>query len=190
VISNFVQLGEARLNRKLRLLEQETTATLSLVAGTDEVTLPTGWQETIDVIYAEDKRNIQPQNIKSLNSQRTYDTTRSRPYLYATTNGKMIFEITADDTYSILINYYERWDIATDLTNWLLDNAPDAYLYASLVEAKAYIKKVQDIALWAEGLKVSIDDLNQLDNRSRRNATARLDSAIVRSGRFDINRGW
>ena len=31
VISNFVQLGEARLNRKLRVLQQEAVATLTLV---------------------------------------------------------------------------------------------------------------------------------------------------------------
>jgi hypothetical protein len=190
VVSTFVQLGEARLNRKLRLLEQEAQATLSLTADTDSVTLPTDWIETIDVIYADDKRGIQPQNIRNLNSQRTYDTTKSRPYLYATTNSTMKFEITADQTYSILIDYFQKWDIATDDTNWLLTNAPDAYLYATLLEAKAYIKNLQDVELWSTGLKTALDDLNRLDNRSRRNATVRIDSAIVRQGRYDINRGW
>jgi len=190
VISSFVQFGEARLNRKLRLLQQETNTELTLTSGTDEVSLPSDWLETIDVIYANDKQAIHPQNIKNLNSQRTYDTTTSRPYLYATTDGKMIFEITADDNYSISLDYFKAWDIATDDTNWLLTNAPDAYLYSTLLEAKAYIKKVEDMAIWGEGLTQAIDDLNRLDNRSRRNATSRIDSALVRSGRFDINRGF
>jgi hypothetical protein len=190
VMSNFVQLGEARLNRKLRLLEQEAQSTLSLTSDSDSVSLPTDWIETIDVIYADDKRSIQPQNIRNLNSQRTYDTTQSRPYLYATTNGTMKFEITADATYSILLDYFQKWDIETDDTNWLLTNAPDAYLYATLLEAKAYIKNIQDVSLWADGLTTAIEDLNRLDNRSRRNATMRMDSALVRQGRFDINRGF
>lgn len=190
VLSNFVQLGEARLNRKLRLLQQEAVATLTLTAGSDSVALPTGWIETIDVIYDDDKRAIHPQNIKSLNSQRTYDSTTSRPYLYATTDGTMKFEIAADQTYSILHNYLQKWDIATDDTNWLLTNAPDAYLYATLLEAKAYIKSAQDMTIWSQGLSTAIDDLNNLDNRSRRNSTVRVDSALVRGQRFDINRGF
>ena len=190
VISNFVQLGEARLNRKLRVLQQEAVSTLTLSADASSVSLPSDWIETIDAIYADDKRNIQPQNIRNLNSQRTTDTTKGRPYLYATTNGTMIFELVADQSYSILLNYFQRWDVASDNSNWLLLNAPDAYLSATLVEAKAYIKNLQDLSLWADGLATAIDDLNRLDNRTRRNATMRLDSALVRTGRFDINRGF
>jgi hypothetical protein len=82
VMSNFVQLGEARINRKLRLLEQEAVSTITLASGANSVDLPAKWIETIDVIYADDKRNIQPQNIRDLNAQRTYDSAASRPYLY------------------------------------------------------------------------------------------------------------
>jgi len=190
VVSTFVQLGEARLNRKLRLLQQENTATLSLTAGSDSVALPSGWLETIDLIYDDDKRGLQPQTIKNLNSQRTYDTTTSRPYLYAHNGANLQFEITADSTYSLLLDYFKGWDLATDDTNWLLTNAPDAYLYSALLEAKAYIKNMGDLSLWSTGLQTAIKDLNGLDNRSRRNATVRVDGALVRQGRYDINRGW
>jgi len=191
VLSNFVQFAEARLNRKLRLLQQETISTLTLSQGSDTVSLPSDWAETIDLIYADDKQSVTPQSVKALNSQRTYDTTQARPYLYATTNGhKLQFEIAANQEYSLLLNYFNKWDIQTDLTNWLLTNAPDAYLYGSLLEAKAYVKNMVDVALWSDALKVAVDDLNQNDARSRRNANARVDSALVRASRFDINRGF
>lgn len=190
IIANFIQLGEVRLNRNLRVLQQEATSTLTLSADASSVSLPSDWIETIDVIYSDDKRNIQPQNIRNLNSQRTTDTTKGRPHLYATTNGTMIFELIADQTYSILLNYFKKFDVASDSINWLLTNAPDAYLYSALIEAKGYIKNLQDLSLWADGLTVAINDLNRLDNRTRRNATMRLDSALVRTGRFDINRGF
>ena len=102
----------------------------------------------------------------------------------------MIFELIADQTYSILLNYFKKFDVASDSINWLLTNAPDAYLYSALIEAKGYIKNLQDLSLWADGLTVAINDLTRLDNRTRRNATMRLDSALVRTGRFDINRGF
>tara|TARA_R110000737_G_scaffold171496_2_gene197099 strand:- start:2234 stop:2881 length:648 start_codon:yes stop_codon:yes gene_type:complete len=190
ILSNFVQLGEARINRRLRLLEQETVSTVTLLSGASEVAMPTNWQETIDVIYDSDKSSIQPQNLRSLNSQSPATTSTGRPNLYATTNGKMVFEITADKDYPILINYFKRWDIETDTTNWLLTYAPDAYLYSALLEAKAYTKKVEELSLWADGLSTAIDDLNQLDNRSRRNSTIRVDNALSNSRRFDINRGY
>ena len=191
-LSSFVQYAEVRLNRKLRLLEQEATTSLTLAAAANSVALPTGWLETIDVIYNDDKRTIQPQNVRMLNSQKSYDTTTGRPYLYATSGGNMLFEITADAAYTIDISYFKKWDIATDDTNWLLSNAPDAYLYGALLEAKAFTKKAEDVSMWSQGLQTAIDDLNQLDNRSRRNATARVDSALIRGGgrSFDINRGF
>lgn len=191
VLSTFVDLAEKRLNRKLKLLEQEATATLTLSNGSNTVALPSDWIETIDLIYADDKQRIQPQSVRALNSQRTYDATTGRPYLYAVTNGQnLLFEITADAGYDMLLNYFQKWDIATDDTNWLLTNAPDVYLYGSLLEAKAYTKKPEDVALWSQGLQTAVDDLNNKDNRSRRNATTRMDAAIVRAGRYDINRGW
>jgi|TARA_R110001599_G_scaffold125147_1_gene297957 hypothetical protein len=190
ILSNFVQLGEARINRQLRLLQQEEIATLTLAAGDSTVALPTNWQETIDVVYADNKRSLQPQNIRALNSQSSSANATGRPLLYAVTNGTLSFEITADIQYSILLNYFERWNIAADTTNWLLENAPDAYLYASLIEAKAYTKKPQELSLWADGLQTALDDLNQLDNRSRRNATSRIDNALANGRRFDINIGY
>ena len=190
VISNFVQFGELRLNRKLRLLEQEEEASLSLTAGTNEVTLPAGYLEVIDLYYTTDKYKLQPQTLKTINSARNYDTVTSKPCLYAISGGKLRFESIADDTYALTFDYFKGFDIETDDTNWLLTNAPDAYLYASLLEAKAYVKSQADVALWSQGLSMSIDDLNRLDSRTRKNARIRHDPALVGNGRFDINRGY
>tara|TARA_R110000744_G_scaffold323104_2_gene428970 strand:- start:26 stop:676 length:651 start_codon:yes stop_codon:yes gene_type:complete len=191
VLSNFVQFAESRLNRKLRLLQQETTTTLSVPAGTNTIALPSDWIETIDVIHSDDKDSLTAQSVKNLNSQTSYGSTTGRPRLYAITNGyNLLFNIITDKAYDLSLNYFNKWDVETDDTNWLLQNAPDAYLYASLLEAKAYTKKLEDVGLWSSGLDVAINDLNRNDNRSRRNATSRVDSAIIKAGRFDINRGY
>jgi len=191
VLSNFVQFAESRLNRKLRLLQQEATATVTVAQGANTATLPSDWVETIDLIHSDDKSALTAQSVKALNSQSNTSTSLSRPRLYATTNGyNLLFNTNADQEYSLSLNYFKRWDIETDLTNWLILNAPDAYLYGALLEAKAYIKKAEDISLWSSGLTTAMDDLNRNDNRSRRNATSRVDSALVKTGRFDINRGY
>lgn len=191
VLSNFVQFAEARLNRKLRLLQQEAEAQITLTSGTDTTATPTGTIGVIDLLYKDDKYIVQPQSIRALNTQKNYDGTEGRPHLYAVSNGyNLIFNMAADQDYTLVIHYFKGWDVATDDTNWLLQDAPDAYLYAALLEAKAYVRNNQDVSLWSQALDAALRDLSQNDNKMRRNATARIDSAIVRSNRFDINRGW
>lgn len=191
VLSNFVDFGEKRMNRKLRLLQQEKTTTLQLPQGANTVALPSDWLQTIDLIHAGDKDAITPASVSDLNAQTGVDQSQGRPRLYATTNGfNLVFDVFADQNYSLQLNYFDRWDIAADNVNWLLLNAPDAYLYASLLEAKAYTKKPGDLSLWAQGLEAAMSDLSRTDNRTRRNARARVGSAVVRAGRFNIYRGY
>lgn len=190
VISDFVSFGELQLNRKLRLLEMETEATLSLTAGNNSVSLPTGFLEPIDLYYDSDKSRLANQNLMDLNSSRDYDTTTAQPRYYTISGGVIKFECLADNTYSLKLDYFKKWDIAVDDTNWLLENAPDLYLYASLLQAKAFVKNPADISLWSQIVKSTLTDLNRLDGRTRGKRTVRLDSAITSAGRFDIQRGY
>ena len=51
----------------------------------------------------------------------------------------------------------------------MLTNAPDAYLYAVLVEAAPYLKDSADLQTWSAMLKQAIDDLVELDEAQRWN---------------------
>lgn len=52
-------------------------------------------------------------------------------------------------------------------TNWLLDNAYDAYLYGSLVAAEPYLRNDERVALWSAGYRAAIEALNLSDARGR-----------------------
>lgn len=59
-------------------------------------------------------------------------------------------------------------------TNWLLDRAPELFLYASLLEASPFIKNDARIAVWAEGYRAALDTLNEQEARLTRGPGARI----------------
>ena len=51
---DYITRGEARLNRKLRLFSQETSASVTLSTGNSSASLPTGFLEHIDLFFTSD----------------------------------------------------------------------------------------------------------------------------------------
>jgi hypothetical protein len=55
-------------------------------------------------------------------------------------------------------------------TNWLLQTAPDAYLYGTLMEAAPYLHDDDRIAVWSSGVQAAFADLNALSDEASYNA--------------------
>lgn len=187
-IVDFVTLGEAHLNRKLRLLQQETTASVTLSSGASTASLPTGFLEPISLVYTSDGVPLVQQGFDDL-ADLSQGASSGRPHYYGI-GSTFVFERTADQAYTLTSRHFQKWDIATDTTNWLLTNAPDAYLFSALIQAKAFVKKTEDVMVWSQGLQATIQELNTLDNRSRKQATTRVDSGMTGRRSFNINRGY
>jgi hypothetical protein len=56
------------------------------------------------------------------------------------------------------------------ITNWLLQTAPDAYLYGTLMEAAPYLHDDERIAVWSAGVQAAFADLNALSDEASYNA--------------------
>jgi hypothetical protein len=84
------------------------------------------------------------------------------PTNYAITAGQIELLPTPDDTYEASIVYYGRIPAlsVSNTTNWLLTEAPDTYLYGSLVHAAPYLKDDQRLVIWESLFKLSLDTLN------------------------------
>jgi hypothetical protein len=54
--------------------------------------------------------------------------------------------------------------------NWLLDLAPDAYLYGTLMEAAPFLHDDERIPVWATGVQGAFSDLNTLSEEATYNA--------------------
>jgi hypothetical protein len=187
-IPSFIALFERRANRHLNHPQQEITADLTLLASTREITLPTDLLEIEDAVIYIGNVPTPLQGTTGKFIDRTMPVT-SIPTYYTLSNGKMMFGVTANADYTIRIRYVKKWDLATDNTNWLLDNHPDLYLYGSLAASAPFIGEDDRIALWAQLATDAIAEVKHQGARLR--ATELMTETQQNKGqRFNIVRGY
>ena len=184
---DYITRGEARLNRKLRLLQQETSVAFTLAAGDNSQALPSGFIEHIDLFFTSDNHQPTQQSLSTL--QETASTGSGRPYYFAIGN-VIQFEREADTPYTFTHRFYKKFDLVTDNTNNLLTDHPDAYIYSTL---GAFYMRAKDTNMVQSNLNMLdqvVQELNTLDGRSRNQARLAVDSGLTSNRRFDISRGF
>ena len=67
------------------------------------------------------------------------------------------------------MTYYKKFDSLSDTTttNWVILNAPDVYLYGTLLQAEPFLMNDQRIPIWERGLRQAIADLQEQDDKDR-----------------------
>lgn len=192
-IVDFITLAESRLNRRVRLLQQEVESTASYSGSSNKIQLPTGFIELLDLKIKKstdtDYKYEQLIHIPSDRIQEKYTDTTGRPQYY-TLRDQIEFERLPDTTYTLKMHYLKRWDIATDLTNWLLTNYPDAYLYGALIEAEPYLVNDQRLNTWIRLFEAAMEEIDEVDQRNRDDEVLSVSdlSAMSNNYTYDINK--
>lgn len=175
VIPDFVALAESRLSRDLRLRKQVSATTLSTVANTRGVTLPTDFLELENISIS----STTPQAAMSVVTpeilDRKYPDTYSvgQPIVYALLGDQILFGPTPDGVYTIAIDYYARFTaLSTTPTNWLLTNHPGLYLFPTLAEAHLYMMDQAQASIWEQRYQAAVDSLQSTDDESLRSGSA------------------
>jgi hypothetical protein len=161
-IPDFITLAEAQLNRQLRTRQMATVYTRT----TDQhvITLPD------DYLDAE-KLELNGQTLEysarwSADSPMARDDHRA----FYTMIGKSVWIMRRVEPGSVFrLFYYQRLTPLSDVEpqNWLIEDAPDAYLYGSLLQAEPYLKNDARVQIW-QGLYTSIlDTMNTNSSRAR-----------------------
>ena len=174
-IPEFITLCEARFNRSLRIRAMETLdISVDTVSGTSTVALPTGYVQMRDISLITSPitqlQYLTPEIMNRLNaSSRT-----GKPETYTIIANNILFGPTPDAVYDISMLYYKTFDALTALapTNWVITNAPDVYLYGTLLEAEPFLMNDQRVQLWATALTQSINTLQEQDNKDRHSGSA------------------
>lgn len=140
LVPDFITLAEAKLNRQLRLRAQEATAT-GTVAAT--VALPTSFIGMKSLTASAGGKNypltyVTPELITSETGQ---------PTSYSIVGENIVFQ-NSSTGYTYTLVYYVPFAALSAGVNWLITNAPDVYLYATLLEAAPYMKNDKRIATW------------------------------------------
>jgi hypothetical protein len=162
VIPTFIRLAEARMDRDLRHWRQEQRSNADLDAQYSA--LPTDFLQPIRLqILSGPSGEVAPiSTAQMLQLRGDRADLVGRPTNYAITGGSIELYPTPDDTYASSLVYYGRTPAlsVSNTANWLLTEAPDAYLYGSLVHAAPYLKDDQRAVVWESLFKLSLDTLN------------------------------
>ncbi len=148
-IPDFIALAEARLSRDLRLRAMETRDNAFVIASAFTA-LPGGFLELRNI-----QLNTAPITRLELMAPEQIDTIHAgsqagKPRVYAILADQLQVAPTPASAYTAEIVYWKKFTALSEAqpTNWLLTNAPDLYLYASLMEATAFIGNDDRLPLW------------------------------------------
>lgn len=158
----FIGLAELKLNRLLRVGDMEATAVISVVDG--DAPLPADFLEARQVLAASGRP------IRAVALQQVADKGMAgagAPVCYAIVGSRIKpFPV---GSYGLTMTYYSKIPAlsAASPTNWLLEKAPDVYLYG-LVEEISIWERDAGKAGAAQALKMAaVSGLGVADERAR-----------------------
>ena len=164
-VVDFIALAEDTINKRLRIraMENRVTATVS----SEYSSLPTGFLEMRNF-----QLNTSPKQTLRFVTPEYIDTfwagsTTGKPKVYTFVGGEIQVAPSPDGSYTAEMDYYKKWDIATDTTNWLLTNAPSVYLYGTLLQAEPFLKNDKRIPVWESRFERALMDVEIADKRER-----------------------
>lgn len=162
----FIQLGELRIYRDLRLRCMETALSSAISSGV--IAVPSGY---VDLKFA--YINGSPiQSLEKKDAEWIYWNypTRSadaKPYYIGREADNFIFGPYPDSAYTVKGVYWKKLDAlsASNETNWFTSNAPDLLFFAALCEATPWIQDDSRIPLWEKKYALTVQRVQRDDDR-------------------------
>tara|TARA_Y100000588_G_scaffold390035_1_gene494380 strand:+ start:1171 stop:1797 length:627 start_codon:yes stop_codon:yes gene_type:complete len=168
-IPEFISLAEATFNRTLRIRAMETTVSDTTPSGSKEDALPSGYLQMREIHLTTSPvislAYITPEIMYRIRA----GSHNGKPNAYTIVGDNILFGPTPDDGYGYSMTYYKAFDALGDdtQTNWLILNAPDLYLYGTLLQAEPFLMNDERVPLWERGVRQVINDLQEQDDRDR-----------------------
>ena len=163
VIPDFVTLAEDKLNKRLRIRGMEVRVQSSV--STEFATLPSRFLAIKNIqVNTTPRTSLKFATPDYLDMKYPDSSYTNTPQFYTLQGGEIQFAPVPDQAYTVEMDYYQKLDIASDSTNWLLTNAPRTYYYGTLLEAALYLKDTQRATLWGQLFDAAITDVDKADD--------------------------
>lgn len=173
IIPAFIELAEAQMNRDLRHWRMETRSVGDV--DSEYSTLPTDWIETISLhVNGDGTSTLNLSSREAIANRRAKtENETGRPRLYSHADGAIELFPTPDKTYEIELLYYAKLDVlsSSNATNWLLDEAPDVYLYGALIHSAPYLQEDARAGTWASMYSAAVQKLNAASKAAQMSGT-------------------
>ena len=148
-IPQFIMLAEFEIAQQIKTLGQQQVVESTMTVGNPIIQKPARWRKTTSMNLTTQSGQIQPIYLRKYEYLRSYSpsvSTTSTPLYYADYNyDNWIVAPTPDYAYAFEVLYYERIQPLSSetQTNWLTQNAPNAMLYGTLLQAMPFLKNDQ-----------------------------------------------
>ena len=173
-IPDFIVLAEAQFNRELRIRGMEGRYTADTVADQRNYALPGGYIQMRNF-----QLNTSPIGALTYVTPEMYDrlwggSTAGTPQMYTIVANDIQLGPVPASAIEMEMDFYKDFDALSDTvaSNWVLDNAPDVYLYGSLLNAEPFLMNDERIAVWSAFFENAIKNINSADARDRHSGSA------------------
>ena len=168
-IPEFVTLAQARINRQVRAQAMETKSASFSITG-EYVNVPSDFIEARNFYITSTNpdvvlRYMPPDAMTDLYPSDNTD----QPGYYSVIGTQFRFSPSPSSSYTATLIYYAKpatFVASTQETNSLFPANADLYLYATLIEASAFIRDDR-VELWKAGYDEALHFLNKSSNNSR-----------------------
>lgn len=189
-IPDFITLAEVRMNRLLTLREVESDNLLIGTAGSRFIPLPAAYSEPKNLWqnwpWGREVLRFVPPELLTTYTASTY------PRYWAVDGTNIAFERPLGDAYSFTLRMTGKVALsASQPTNAILANYPDAYLFGALCEAGPFLRDADLLNMFQGKFDTAMQEIQDQEHRSKAMATLSTEVAevVTRRGGFNIFRG-
>jgi len=184
-IADFIKIAESGINRSLRLLQQEAEATLTATVSSRTMAVPTRFGSPLQLWLT----TYEPRTELTFRSPVDLPvTTWNSQSDYYTVDGQTIAtENPADQAYTYTLRYLSAFDLQTTLTNTVLTNYPDVYVYGACLASIPWTRDKAQFELWSGLYEKAIKEAQNDTTKTRGRALLRTDFGRLGS---NILRGY
>ena len=168
-IPDFITFAENRLRRELRIRQMLKSVTTATVSGDSTVEVPSDFLQIRDFVVLTNP--IQPMSYSSP-SALSNDPRASEvgvPKSYTILANEFLLSPPPDGIYTLRMLYFAApaYLSSSNASNVFLNIAPDALLYASLIEAEPYLMNDARINTWGTMYDRAIASLAKSDEQGQ-----------------------
>ena len=147
-IPTFITLCEFEIAQQIKTLGQQQVVDAVMNTGNAVIAKPARWRKTVSFNVTGSSETPTPVYLRKYEYLLNYNTggTSGLPLYYADYDyDHWLVSPTPDSDYPFQVLFYERLQpLSSDnQTNWLTQNAPNAMLYGTLLQAMPFLKNDQ-----------------------------------------------
>jgi len=169
VIPDFISLTEAGINRDLRHYKMINRVDATL--DSRYVQMPADWLETVrfGITSGTTYRLELISRDDMLEYRQNTSNIAGIPKFYANIGDTIEVFPTPAAEYQMQLQYYAKTPALSDsnTTNWLLTDAPDIYLYGSLIQAAPYLNDDARAETWAALYSAAMQSMQKASDDTR-----------------------